>query len=118
MLAEIQLRYPGKTIHFISGYRGHRAESRTSPHRAGRALDLTIPGVSNVELRDYMWREHQHIGVGWYPHEGYIHIDNRPGKDTAWTFKRGVNKYDPSWAARARAPEAPSRGERVARAGA
>jgi uncharacterized protein YcbK (DUF882 family) len=103
LIADLQLRYPGKTIEFVSGYRGHREESKTSPHRAGRALDLRISGVRATEIRDYLWREHRSVGVGYYPHEGFVHIDNRE-KDLAWTENRGVNAYRPSWADRARRP--------------
>jgi uncharacterized protein YcbK (DUF882 family) len=101
LIADLQLRYPGKTIDFVSGYRGHKEESKTSPHRAGRALDLRIAGVRATEIRDYLWREHRSVGVGYYPHEGFVHIDSRE-KDIAWTETRGVNHYHPSWAGRAR----------------
>jgi uncharacterized protein YcbK (DUF882 family) len=75
LLADLQLQYPGKSIHFISGYRNYRGESRTSPHRAARALDLSIPGVSTKEIRDYLWRTHRGVGVGWYPQGNYVHLD-------------------------------------------
>jgi len=101
MIADLQAHYPEKTINFVSAYRGHREESKTSPHRAGRALDLTIPGVSDIEIRDYVWRTHREVGVGWYPHEGFVHIDSRP-KDLAWTETHGINQYRPSWSGRVR----------------
>jgi uncharacterized protein YcbK (DUF882 family) len=101
LIADLQLRYPGRTINFVSGYRGHREESKTSPHRAGRALDLRINGVRPTEIRDYLWKSHHEVGVGWYPHEGFVHIDARD-KDLAWTETKGQNHYHPSWADRAR----------------
>lgn len=101
LIADLQARYPGKTITFVSGYRGHREESKTSPHRAGRALDLRIDGVRPTEIRDYLWRTHRRVGVGWYAHEGFVHIDSRE-KDIAWTETRGINQYNPSWASRVR----------------
>ena len=104
LVADLALRYPGKTIDFVSGYRGHREESKTSPHRAGRALDLRIEGVRPTEIRDYVWRTHRDVGVGWYPHEGFVHIDSRD-KEITWTEVRGVNQYHPSWGDRARRPD-------------
>ena len=108
MLADLQARYPEKPIHFVSAYRGHKQESKTSPHRGGRALDLRIPGVRDTVIRDYLWRTHREVGVGWYPKLGFVHIDHRPGEhDIAWTEIHGKNQYHPSWADRARRERAP-----------
>src|SRR5262249_17972460 len=105
MLADLSAHYPGKTIQFVSGYRGHAEESKTSPHRAGRALDLRIPGVRDTEIRDYLWRTHREVGVGWYPKEGFVHVDHRD-QDIAWTEMHGVNEYHPSWSDRVRREDA------------
>ncbi|MEZ4361231.1 MAG: DUF882 domain-containing protein [Kofleriaceae bacterium] len=103
MLADIATRYPGKRIEYVSGYRASREESRTSPHRAARAIDFRIRGVSLIEIRDYLWTTYREVGIGWYPKEQYIHMDHRPGeKDIAWTFVNGDNVYHPSWSDRAR----------------
>jgi len=123
MLADLQARYPEKPIHFVSAYRGHKQESKTSPHRGGRALDLRIPGVRDTEIRDYLWRTHREVGVGWYPKLGFVHIDHRPGeRDISWTEIHGRNHYHPSWAERARRAKAPAsidqkRAQRSRRAG-
>lgn len=103
MIADVAARWPGKRIEYISAYRGHRDERRTSPHRAGIALDFRIPGVRLTEVRDYVWTRFREVGVGWYPKREFIHMDHRAGKpDTSWTEKRGKNHYNPSWAERAR----------------
>lgn len=110
MLADIASRYPGKRIEYVSAYRATKDESRTSPHRAGRAIDFRIRGVSLIEIRDYLWTTYREVGIGWYPSEQYIHMDHRPGeKDISWTFVRGSNLYNPSWADRARSKVRPSR---------
>ncbi len=110
MLADIAIRYPGKRIQYVSAYRAYKEESRKSPHRAGRAVDFRIPGVSSIQIRDYLWSTYREVGIGWYPKEQYIHIDHRPGqKDIAWTFIGGKNIYHPSWADRARSKVKPSR---------
>lgn len=110
MLADVATRYPGKRIQYVSAYRATKEESRKSPHRAGRAVDFRINGVSSIEIRDYLWSTYREVGIGWYPKEQYIHIDHRPGeKDIAWTFIGGKNIYHPSWADRARSKVKPSR---------
>jgi len=103
MLADVAERYEGKTIEFVSAHRARRGESRTSPHRHGRAIDFRIPGVKLREVRDYVWTKYTEVGVGYYPQGRYMHMDSRPGKhDTSWTFLKGKNHYNPSWAERAR----------------
>ena len=105
MLADVAERYEGKTIVYISAFRVHRGESRTSPHRDARAIDFRIRGVQLREIRDYVWRTYSQVGVGWYPHGQYIHIDSRPAQmDMSWTFVNGRNKYHPYWADLARKP--------------
>jgi uncharacterized protein YcbK (DUF882 family) len=106
MLADIAARYEGKTIEYISAFRVHRGESRTSPHRDARAIDFRIRGTPLREIRDYLWTNYTEVGVGWYPEGQYIHIDARPTlTDMSWTFVRGKNRYHPQWADIARAPE-------------
>lgn len=110
MLADVAARYPGKRIEYVSAYRATRDESRTSPHRGGRAIDFRVRGVSVIEVRDYLWTTYREVGIGWYPKEQYLHIDHRPGeKDIAWTFVNGTNVYHPSWSDRARSKTKPSR---------
>lgn len=105
MLAEVAERY-GRTIEYVSAYRAHREESRTSPHRSATAIDFRIRGVPLREVRDHVWRTYTGIGVGWYPDGQYIHIDTRPRpNDTAWTFIDGDNRYHPYWAELARRPD-------------
>lgn len=105
MLADVAKAYPGQVIEVISAYRGMRSESRTSPHRAGRAIDIRVRGTKTTELRDYLWTHHSHVGIGYYAHEGYVHMDTRPKEnDISWTQRRKGEsyRYNPSWATRAR----------------
>jgi uncharacterized protein YcbK (DUF882 family) len=109
MIADIAKRWPGKTIDFMSGYRKFKGEKRTSLHRAARAFDFSVRGVKLRELRDYAWSNFRQVGVGWYPDLGFIHLDHRkPGmKDTAWTYKRAKEHYNPYWANKIRPTIAP-----------
>ena len=105
MLADVAERYEGKTIEYVSAFRIHRGESRTSPHRDARAVDFRIRGTHLRDIRDYLWSNYHEVGVGWYPEGQYIHIDTRPTMhDMSWTFVRGRNRYHPHWAEVARTP--------------
>ena len=106
MLADVQQKYPDKTIEFVSVYRLGGGESAQSPHRDGRAIDFRIRGVQLRDIRDYVWKTYSDVGVGWYPSEQFVHIDTRPTiHDTAWTFYQGVNRYHPYWSEQLRQPQ-------------
>jgi uncharacterized protein YcbK (DUF882 family) len=105
MLAEVAQRYPGHVIELVSGYRASPEERRTSPHRGARAIDFRVRGVKTTEIRDWLWSTHEKVGIGWYPHSNFLHMDVRPDKkDTAWTQhrKNEDNDYHPRWARLAR----------------
>jgi uncharacterized protein YcbK (DUF882 family) len=102
MIVEVQEHWPDKRIEYISAYRGWKGEGPKSPHRAGRAFDFRVPGVTLVELRDWLWGHFSGVGVGWYPTENFVHMDHRPEPDISWTFMHGSNHYHPSWAERIR----------------
>lgn len=109
LLADVAAQFPGKTIEYVSVYRGNSEESSTSPHRHGRAIDFRIRGVNPRDIRDYLWRTFRGVGIGWYPEESFIHMDHRPGeKDISWTFIKGENLYNPGWAAVARSKDLPA----------
>jgi uncharacterized protein YcbK (DUF882 family) len=109
MIADVAAHWPGKTIDYVSGFRKYKGEKRTSLHRAARAFDFSVRGVKLRELRDYAWTNYRQVGVGWYPELGFIHLDHRkPGmKDTAWTYKRAKEHYNPWWANKVRPTIAP-----------
>lgn len=109
MLADVAARYPGRTIEFVSVYRGFAEESKTSPHRHGRAIDFRVRGVSLPEVRDYLWRTYREVGIGWYPKARFIHMDHRPGEsDIAWTELKAKNHYNPWWSEKARLKDPPT----------
>lgn len=104
MLADVAARYPGHEIEVISAVRSEPDRARTgtphSRHWDGRAIDLQVRGAKLSEVRDAMWKSHRHIGLGWYPEAGFIHLDYRPDLgDTAWTQPRPNtnNIYNPRW---------------------
>lgn len=104
LLADVAARYPGHEIEVISAVRSEPDRSRAgvphSRHWDGRAIDLQVRGAKLSEVRDAMWKSHRHIGLGWYPEAGFIHLDYRPDMgDTAWTQPRPNtnNIYNPRW---------------------
>jgi uncharacterized protein YcbK (DUF882 family) len=105
MFADVAARWRGYQIDIISAYRASRREPSTSLHRAARAIDFRIRGVSTIPVRDYMWSKFRNVGVGWYPEHRFLHLDYRPDRhDTAWTFRNGLETYRPTWAEKIRPP--------------
>lgn len=75
----------GHEIHVISGYRspkynellirkGHRV-ARHSLHLSGRAIDISFPSVGLEEVRRTALALRRG-GVGFYPRDGFIHLDS------------------------------------------
>ena len=109
LLADVAARYPGHEIEVVSAVRDEperrRGRLKHSKHWSGHAIDIVVRGAELTEVRDAMWKNHRHIGVGWYPASGFIHLDYRPDlHDTAWTQRRpnADNQYNPRWARVAR----------------
>lgn len=48
--------------------------ARHSLHMEGRAIDVRLPGIALADLRDAA-RSLKAGGVGFYPHEQFVHID-------------------------------------------
>jgi uncharacterized protein YcbK (DUF882 family) len=120
LLADVAARFPGHEIEVVSAVRDEPDRSREgikhSKHWHGHAIDIIVRGAKQSEVRDAMWKNHRHIGVGWYPEGGFIHLDYRPGDhDTAWTQPRrnADNQYNPRWARIARDRDAETAGWRA-----
>jgi uncharacterized protein YcbK (DUF882 family) len=74
----------GKEIDIVCGYRtpwSNEFLRRTtsgvaehSQHMQGEAIDIRIPGVSTVHLRDAALALHRG-GVGYYPQSRFVHVD-------------------------------------------
>src|SRR5690606_20733835 len=61
-LAKITERYPGRAISIVSGY---RPQAKGSLHQHGRAIDIHVEGVSNLDLVAFC-RTLQDTGCGYY----------------------------------------------------
>lgn len=92
MLAK--LNRPGSVIQILSGYRtketndalresGTSNAAEHSQHIEGNALDIRVPGVPAVQLRNAALSLGAG-GVGYYPKSQFIHVDTGPVRE--WTY--------------------------------
>jgi uncharacterized protein YcbK (DUF882 family) len=105
LLADIADRWPGHVIEIVSGFRAAPFGAPHSRHFIGHAIDLRVRGVRTTAVRDFVWREHEGIGVGHYAEGNFVHVDSRPEDgDIAWSApeESSLPEYNPPWAKRAR----------------
>ena len=84
---------PGAEIDIICGYRSSwsneflRSKSsgvaKNSLHMQAHAIDIRIPGVSTLALRNAALALGQG-GVGYYPRSGFVHVDT--GRVRTWCY--------------------------------
>ena len=96
-----RLRKPNGVINVVCGYRTPEtnAELRQnspqtgvaehSQHMEGHAIDIRVPGVSTVALRNAALSLHAG-GVGYYPTSQFVHVDVGPVRQ--WAFGRSPRK--------------------------
>jgi len=88
LLYDIKVRLGlDKQFNILSGYRSpktnawlrkrNKGVAKNSFHMYGKAVDLSVPGVSLRKLRDVAMSLKQG-GVGYYPKSGFVHIDVGP----------------------------------------
>jgi len=77
--------WPGHRVEVVSGYRHPKvSKNPRSPHMKGLACDFRVVGVSNQELRDYLRRNFEKVGVGYYPNSSFVHLDIRKDHSAFW----------------------------------
>jgi uncharacterized protein YcbK (DUF882 family) len=77
--------WPGRRVEVVSGYRHPKvAKNPRSPHMKGLACDFRVVGVTNAELRDYLRRNFDKVGVGYYPNSSFVHLDIRKDHSAFW----------------------------------
>jgi hypothetical protein len=85
VLYQVGRHFPGRRLEVVSGYRHPSvAKNPHSPHMQGLACDFRIPGVRNADLRDYLRRDFQKVGVGYYPNSSFVHVDVRKDRSAFW----------------------------------
>lgn len=85
--------HPGGQIDVVCGYRSpqtnallHRTTGGVASHSMhilGDAIDIRIPGVSTLALRNAALRLH-YGGVGYYPEHQFVHVD--VGRVRQWEY--------------------------------
>jgi uncharacterized protein YcbK (DUF882 family) len=97
MLAK--LNRPGNVIEVLCGYRtketndalresGTTNAAEHSQHIEANALDLRVPGIPAVELRDAALSLGAG-GVGYYPKGQFVHVDTGPTRKWTYAPRRG-----------------------------
>lgn len=96
-----RLRRPNGVIDVVCGYRtpetnealrresAHSGVAAHSQHMEGKAIDIRVPGVSTVRLRNAALSLHEG-GVGYYPVSHFVHIDVGPVRE--WSFGRSPRR--------------------------
>ncbi len=84
---------PNAEIDIICGYRSSwsneflRSRSagvaKNSLHMRAHAIDIRIPGISTLTLRNAALALHEG-GVGYYPRSGFVHVDT--GRVRTWCY--------------------------------
>lgn len=75
LLADVSEHFGGRPMRVVSGWRDH-SYFEDSRHKHSQAVDFSIQGVTNTELRDYV-RRFRNCGVGYYPNSSFVHLDVR-----------------------------------------
>jgi uncharacterized protein YcbK (DUF882 family) len=77
--------WPGHRLDVVSGYRNPSvAKNPHSPHMKGLACDFRVEGVKDTELRDYLRKTFDKVGVGYYPNSSFVHLDVRKDRSAFW----------------------------------
>ena len=88
LLYTVSHHFGDRAITVIAGYRAPKIAlekgNPRSPHKQGRAVDFRIEGVQLSDLRDYLLRAFDKVGVGYYPNSGFVHLDVGRKKRVSW----------------------------------
>jgi hypothetical protein len=98
----------GVPVQITSGYRSPSYNARVggaggSQHMGGKAIDIALSGLNDVQKRTLISTVHSDPnvrGFGYYPKSDSIHIDVRPGERVAWGSNyssSSVGKGWPTW---------------------
>jgi uncharacterized protein YcbK (DUF882 family) len=85
LLYQAGRHWPGRRVEIVSGYRNPTvAKNPRSPHMKGLACDFRVDGVKAAELRDYLRKTFDKVGVGYYPNSTFVHLDVRKDRSAFW----------------------------------
>ena len=93
LLYQTGRHWPGRRVEVVSGYRNPTvAKNPRSPHMKGLACDFRVDGVKATELRDYLRKTFEKIGVGYYPNSTFVHLDVRKERSAFWIDYSGPGR--------------------------
>ncbi len=88
LLYKLVDRFKARQINVISGYRESRTSGAESHHTDGTAVDIMLPGIKLPAVAKVA-RRFGHVGVGYYPTSGFIHLDVRDKRSYFWADRSG-----------------------------
>jgi uncharacterized protein YcbK (DUF882 family) len=89
VLSSVYERFGKRRLVLVSGFRSPKGS--LNYHSRGAAADIKIEGVSARALRDYVRSlDSGGMGIGIYPHAGFVHVDVRPPPSYYWTDSSGA----------------------------
>jgi uncharacterized protein YcbK (DUF882 family) len=88
LLYRLADHFDAKQVNVISGYREPKQPEGEGHHAHGSAADIMLPGVKLPALAKIA-RRMGHVGVGYYPASGFIHLDVREGRSYFWADRSG-----------------------------
>lgn len=71
------------TNHFLRTRAANTGVAEHSQHMQAKAIDIRVPGVSTVKLRNTALSLHEG-GVGYYPVSQFVHVDVGPVRE--WSY--------------------------------
>lgn len=71
--------------HFLRTRSANTGVAKHSQHMLAKAIDIRVPGVSTLKLRNAALSLHEG-GVGYYPVSQFVHVDVGPVRQ--WSFGR------------------------------
>ena len=88
LVYKLAVKFDVRQIAVISGYRQPEGEEGGGHHADGSAIDIAFSGVRLPVLAQAA-RRLGHVGVGFYPTSGFVHLDVREGRSFFWVDRSG-----------------------------
>jgi uncharacterized protein YcbK (DUF882 family) len=88
LIYKLAVKFNVRQITIISGYRQPKEEEGGGHHADGTAIDIAFSGVRLPVLAQAA-RRLGHVGVGFYPTSGFVHLDVREGRSYFWADRSG-----------------------------
>lgn len=91
LLYKLADHFKVRQITIISGFRKGDTAGTESRHSRGKAVDFVLPGIPLIELARRA-RTLGHVGVGFYPNSGFVHLDIRRKRSVFWMDRSAPGK--------------------------